>query len=188
MICIGRTGERWDRFQLATQSAASQHSGVAALSLSSTHMEVWWVGADGSVQGAWWTAGAPWQRYPVVAVPLSASPSSGIAALSRSSTHMEVWWGRGGWLGAGGLVDRGCALAALCAGAVGQRLAVERYRGVVAELHPYGGVVGRGGWLRAGRVVDRGCALATLSGGGGGEQPSYRLWPRLAPRRACQST
>jgi hypothetical protein len=55
-------------------------------------MEVWWVGADGSVQGAWWIEGAPWQRYPLVAVPVSAALSSGVAALSRGPSHMEVWW------------------------------------------------------------------------------------------------
>ena len=66
---------------------------MAALSRGPTHMEVWWVGWDGSVQGAWWTEDTnTWQRYPLVAVPLSASPSSGIAALSRGPSHMEVWW------------------------------------------------------------------------------------------------
>jgi hypothetical protein len=54
-------------------------------------MEVWWVGTDGSVQGAYWYEGQPWQRYELAPAG-SASGDSGIAAVSRIANSMEVWW------------------------------------------------------------------------------------------------
>jgi hypothetical protein len=54
-------------------------------------MEVWWVGANGSVQAAFWYEGGQWQRYELAAAD-SASPNGGIAAVSREPISMEVWW------------------------------------------------------------------------------------------------
>ncbi|WP_233597602.1 hypothetical protein, partial [Corallococcus sp. CA041A] len=54
-------------------------------------MELWWVGGNGSVEGAYWYDGQPWARYQI-AGPGSASTSSGIAAVSRIPGSMELWW------------------------------------------------------------------------------------------------
>ena len=54
-------------------------------------MEVWWVGPDGSVQGAHWYEGQSWQRYQL-APPGSASTETDITAVSRIPNSMEVWW------------------------------------------------------------------------------------------------
>lgn len=74
--------------------AAAPTSGTAALSRINTSMEIWWVGEDGSVQGAFWYKGQhndAWQRYQVVPSD-KASRTSGIAAVSRIDTAMEIWW------------------------------------------------------------------------------------------------
>jgi hypothetical protein len=56
-------------------------------------MEVFWVGADGSVQDAYWYENATWQRLaPPLASPGSASTSGGITVASRKPETMEVFW------------------------------------------------------------------------------------------------
>jgi hypothetical protein len=54
-------------------------------------MEVWWIGANGSVQAAFWYEGAQWQRYELAPAG-SASINAGITAVSRIPASMEVWW------------------------------------------------------------------------------------------------
>src|SRR5947207_991865 len=63
---------------------------IKAAGILST-MDVWWVGDDFSVQGAYWSEGQPWQRYEL-APPYSASVNADIAAVSRIPNSMEVWW------------------------------------------------------------------------------------------------
>ncbi|MDT0495717.1 hypothetical protein RM717_35115, partial [Streptomyces griseus] len=79
---------------VALPTAAAPTSGMASLSRIDTSMEIWWVGLNGSVQGAFWYKGQhhdAWQRYELA--PLGqASPTSGIAAVSRIDTAMEIWW------------------------------------------------------------------------------------------------
>jgi hypothetical protein len=88
-------GQPWQRYQLAPPGSACS-TGITAISRIPNSMEVWWLGAsngipNGSVQGAYWYEGQPWQRYEL-APPNSAHPSSSIAAVSRIPTSMEVWW------------------------------------------------------------------------------------------------
>jgi len=54
-------------------------------------MEVLWVGANGSVQGAFWYEGGQWGHYELAPAG-SASTSGGIKAVSRIPNSMEVWW------------------------------------------------------------------------------------------------
>lgn len=73
---------------------ASPIGGIAASSRIPTSAEVWYVGADGSVQDLYWYQGGQWQNFTLVEAsgPPSASPTRGIAAVSRIPTSMEVWY------------------------------------------------------------------------------------------------
>src|SRR6185369_2173601 len=62
---------------------ASLDSGIAAVSRTSRNMEIWWVGFDGRVRGAFWADdGKPWSPYQLQ-TPVKAHLSSGLAAVSR---------------------------------------------------------------------------------------------------------
>jgi hypothetical protein len=54
-------------------------------------MEVWWIGQNGSVQGAYWYEGGSWGLYQLAPAG-SAAPYTEITAVSRISTSMELWW------------------------------------------------------------------------------------------------
>jgi hypothetical protein len=54
-------------------------------------MEVWWIGANGSVQAGYWYEGFEWKGYELD-LDSESSTTSGIAAVSRIQTSMEVWW------------------------------------------------------------------------------------------------
>jgi hypothetical protein len=92
-----RTG--WQRFELAPGGSASSTATIAAVSRIPGSMETWWIGADGSVQAAFWYDGGQWQRYELAPAG-SASTSGGITAVSRIPGSMEVWW-----IGANGSVQ-----------------------------------------------------------------------------------
>jgi LysM repeat protein len=78
---------------IAADGSASLDGGLAAVSRTATGIEVWWIGPDGSVQGATWDEGVGWHRDPVPVAPAgNASTSSGIAAMSRTQTTTQVWW------------------------------------------------------------------------------------------------
>ncbi|CAN7189556.1 hypothetical protein LJR225_000526 [Phenylobacterium sp. LjRoot225] len=94
-----QTPSAWRSFELAPVSSASQSGGVAAVSRIPNSMEVWWIGANGSVQAAYWYEGAAWARYELAPAG-SASLNGGIAAVSRIPNSMEVWW-----IGANGSVQ-----------------------------------------------------------------------------------
>jgi hypothetical protein len=58
-------------------------------------MEVWWIGADGSVNGNYYYEDGGWGptgNKCQLDGPGSASTSGGIAAVSKAPNHMEVWW------------------------------------------------------------------------------------------------
>jgi hypothetical protein len=54
-------------------------------------MEVWWIGANGSVQDAFWYDNSTWQRFELAPAG-SAATMGGITAVSRIPGSMEVWW------------------------------------------------------------------------------------------------
>ncbi|RXJ19839.1 hypothetical protein ETJ91_00250 [Bacillus albus] len=89
----------WRSFELAPASSASTNGGISVVSRINNSMEVWWIGANGSVQGAYWYEGGQWQRYELAPAG-SASPNGGIYAVSRVPNSMEVWW-----IGANGSVQ-----------------------------------------------------------------------------------
>ncbi|OBF30453.1 LysM peptidoglycan-binding domain-containing protein [Mycobacterium sp. ACS4331] len=87
-------GENWRAYHdpVAGPGAASTSSGIAAVSRIPESMEIWWVGLDGSVQGAYWyQADSTWHRYPVTGFG-AAAKQGGVAAVSRSPENMEIWW------------------------------------------------------------------------------------------------
>lgn len=88
-------GDIWQPYPdaIADAGSASLDGGLAAVSRSADGLEVWWIGPDGSVQGAAWTDGAGWHRYPDPVAPNgSAATMSGIAAMARTEATTEVWW------------------------------------------------------------------------------------------------
>jgi hypothetical protein len=84
----------WNKFELAPAGAATPSSKFAAVSRIPNSMEVWWIGANGSVQDAFWYEGAQWQRFEL-APPGAASTNGGITAVSRIKNSMEVCWAGG---------------------------------------------------------------------------------------------
>ena len=88
-------GNHWvlrELVKAGSAHSASPIGGIAALSRIPTSAEVWYVGADGSVQDLYWYQGGQWQNFTLVEAsgPPSASPTRGIAAVSRIPTSMEV--------------------------------------------------------------------------------------------------
>lgn len=82
----------WKTFELAPPGSAHPSSGVAAVSRKSGHMEVWWVGPNGSIEGRYWYDDVNrWQSYQL-APDGSAVPGSSIYAQSRIPNVMNMWW------------------------------------------------------------------------------------------------
>lgn len=73
---------------------ASAFSGLAAESRRHDHMEVWWIGIDGSVQASYWYQGiGTWKPYQIDGTGLgSASTTSGVAAVSRAANDLAAFW------------------------------------------------------------------------------------------------
>jgi hypothetical protein len=84
-------GPSWRRFELAPLNSASTFGRMTTVSRIPSSMETWWIGADGSVQDAYWYEGGQWQRYELAPAG-SASTSGGITAVSRIPNSMEIWW------------------------------------------------------------------------------------------------
>lgn len=45
---------QWQQFELVPAGSTATTSGITAVSRILNSMEVWWVGADGSIQDAFW--------------------------------------------------------------------------------------------------------------------------------------
>ncbi|MBD2757225.1 hypothetical protein, partial [Spirosoma validum] len=89
----------WGRFELAASSSAATNGGISSVSRIPGSMELWWIGANGSIQGAYWYDGNPWKRYEIAPAG-SAATSGGISSVSRIPGSMELWW-----IGANGSVQ-----------------------------------------------------------------------------------
>ncbi|MFJ4092689.1 hypothetical protein ACIPYS_13985, partial [Kitasatospora sp. NPDC089913] len=75
----------------APAGSASTNGGITAVSRIPGSMELWFTGANGSIQGAYWYDGTPWNRYEIAPAG-SASTNGGITAVSRIPGSMELWW------------------------------------------------------------------------------------------------
>jgi hypothetical protein len=90
----------WRRFPIAPDGSAWVKGGITAVSRIPSSMEMWWVGANGSVEDAFWYEGMDhWGRFPIAPAG-SASPKAGITAVSRVPNSMEIFW-----VGANGSVE-----------------------------------------------------------------------------------
>jgi hypothetical protein len=85
---------RWNTpFTIAPAGSAAPGT-VTVASRNPGHLDVFWVGNDGSVMSNWWDAGfnnGYWNTPFVVAPPKSALPSK-IAAVGRAANHVDVFW------------------------------------------------------------------------------------------------
>jgi hypothetical protein len=94
----------WSNYRIAGAGSASIQSKIAAVSRKqpghdSNTMEIWWVGADGSVQDAYWyDAGIDhrfernWNQRTLAGGAVNSGISSRIAAVSRRPDTMGIWW------------------------------------------------------------------------------------------------
>ncbi|MFJ4092690.1 hypothetical protein ACIPYS_13990, partial [Kitasatospora sp. NPDC089913] len=78
-------------YEIAPAGNASTNGGITAVSRIPGSMELWWIGGNGSVQGAYWYDGTPWTRYEIAPAG-NASTNGGITAVSRIPGSMELWW------------------------------------------------------------------------------------------------
>ena len=53
-------------------------------------MELWWIGATGSIEDAYWYAGGDWTRFQL-SPERSTSTTGSITSASRIPESMEVW-------------------------------------------------------------------------------------------------
>ncbi|MFF4330255.1 hypothetical protein ACFYZT_27575, partial [Streptomyces sp. NPDC001591] len=84
-------------FNIAPAGAAAAGSAVSAVSQKEDHLDVFWVGPDGSVRTHWWDGGSrsgAWNGHGSfnIASPGSAAPSSGVSAVSQKEDHLDVFW------------------------------------------------------------------------------------------------
>lgn len=86
-----QTPSAWRGFDLAGAGSCSPSSAITSVSRIKNSMELWWIGANGSVQGAFWYEGGQWGRYEIAPAG-SASLNGGISAVSRIPNSMELWW------------------------------------------------------------------------------------------------
>ncbi|MBX3066108.1 MAG: hypothetical protein KF726_24225 [Anaerolineae bacterium] len=86
-----RSRSGWRPVTLDYGTNAAQGAGIAAVSRIPNAMELWWIGSNGSVQGAFWYEGGQWTRYELAPAG-SASTTAGITAISRVPNSMELWW------------------------------------------------------------------------------------------------
>ena len=89
-VAPGTTPSGWGAAVLAPPGSLGAAGRVTAVG-KPIGCELWWVGADGSVTGAWSQPGDAWAAYSL-AGPGSAAPSGGIAAVAKGADLMEVWW------------------------------------------------------------------------------------------------
>ena len=85
-------GPTWRRFELAPANIAATDGGITSVSRIPNSMEIWWVGANGSIQCAYWYEGQEGFRRYELAPAGSASLNGGITSVSRIPNSMEIWW------------------------------------------------------------------------------------------------
>jgi hypothetical protein len=80
----------WSQFSLAATGSGTRSTRIASVSRIPGSMEMWYVGAQGSIEDSFWYEGNNWQHFQL-APPGSAS-LGGIAAVSRIANSMELWY------------------------------------------------------------------------------------------------
>src|SRR5277367_5705217 len=79
-------------FEIAPAGSAAQGA-VTAVARTADHLDVFWVGPDGSVSSNWWDAGANNGRWntPFEVAPAKAAQRAG-TAVARTADHLDVFW------------------------------------------------------------------------------------------------
>jgi hypothetical protein len=74
---------------------ARPNSPVTAVARTPEHLDVFWIGKDGSIWSNWWddrrNRGA-WNAPFPISGPNSAAPNSGLSAVTRTPEHLDVFW------------------------------------------------------------------------------------------------
>jgi hypothetical protein len=90
----------WDRhaaFRITAPGMAPGGAGIATVSQTPGHLDVFWVGNDGAIWTDWWDAKDPngaWSShgpFPITS-PRIAPPGAAIGAVSRFPGHLDVFW------------------------------------------------------------------------------------------------
>ena len=83
-------------FPISPPGATRAGSPLAAVGRTPNHLDVFWVGADGSIGSTWYdtATGQSWGDHQpfTVAGPGSAEPASHLAAVARTPDHLDVFW------------------------------------------------------------------------------------------------
>jgi stage V sporulation protein SpoVS len=85
---------KWNApFGIAPPGAAVAGA-IACIARTQNHMDVFWVGPDGSVNSAWWDGNVndgKWNPSFAITEP-SAAAAGAISAVSRTPNHLDVFW------------------------------------------------------------------------------------------------
>jgi hypothetical protein len=87
-------GIGWISNQLAPAGSADPYADIAAVERAGGNddVDVFWVGAQGSIEHEFELPGGPYYRYPQVMPPNSATESASLAAVSRASDTWEIFY------------------------------------------------------------------------------------------------
>ncbi|WP_344804127.1 PLL family lectin [Microlunatus ginsengisoli] len=92
-------GQNWSDhqpFPISPPGATQAGSPLAAVGRTANHLDVFWVGADGSIGTTWYDSaqGMGWADHQpfTIAGPGSAEPASHLAAVARTPEHLDVFW------------------------------------------------------------------------------------------------
>ena len=94
-IASGTTHAPWSAYPVSGANVAHNSSPLAAVSRYPDHLDLFWVGPDGSVRSAWWDShlaeGWTGHQFAVVGAN-SADPRSGVTAVARRTDQVDVFW------------------------------------------------------------------------------------------------
>ncbi len=90
-------GDDWapvPRRHRGVAGSASTTGGLAAVSRTESSIEAWWIGTDGSVQGAAWNEGVGWRRAMTTRYrgPARRRKPAASPRCQRTEATTEVWW------------------------------------------------------------------------------------------------
>ena len=94
--------EGWRGFELAPAGSASTSGGIAAVARVPDSMELWFVGANGSVQDKFWYDGSPWNGFELA--PAGAASTSGWDRGGGAGSRTA--WSCGSWGPNGSVQDK----------------------------------------------------------------------------------
>jgi hypothetical protein len=88
----GANNGRWNAaFEIAPAKAAQ--GAVTAVARTPDHLDVFWVGPDGSVSSTWWDAGANNGRWNTAfEIAPAGSAAGAVMAVARTPDHLDVFW------------------------------------------------------------------------------------------------